>query len=370
MRRFVISISFGFVICGLLAAVAFRGPGSSETETMVDAGGVVFAPSASGAPAVTFVDAPIAPAAPGPVPSPVSVPFDPAVIEAVGLDGLVADAGVVHSCSTDQPEMDTPSAASSTRADSQGASAMAVRNPGTAVTDADGDDLISRGGSMVKMPGEVHDITSGAIAGEDLAVVEGKDRSRLVRVLANGELAELPLPPGVIAPREVEALPDGGALVTMLQSATGEFVNQVDIWYLSRAGELTRLSDLSPMVDDDRWAVIKELRRTSRGRMMATVFSAKGSGSSEDFRSYRFVFDPATGQSAVDAVGDGELVFDETDDGIALVGSSRVKSIEFIEMVDPAGARVEVEVAGKKMPGGRRCEVVPPSVWGPDPDAM
>jgi hypothetical protein len=292
-------------------------------------------------------------------------------IEAAGLGELISDAMSIHSCAADQPAAGTTTGASSARANADGAHTVAVSDSGTTVVDADGDDLIRRGGASVRVPGEVHDVTSDAIPGEDLAVIEGEGGSRLVRILADGDLADLPLPTGVVAPREVEALTGGGALVTMLQRSSGEFADQVDAWYLSPSGELTRLTDLSPLVDGDSWAAVKDLRRTAAGRVMATVFSAVGSGTTDDFRSYRLVLDPAAGQGTVDAVGSGELVFDETADGTQLVGSFRVRSIEFVEMADPSEAPAGIGGPPEgASPDSRRCEVVPASVWGPDPDAV
>lgn len=363
MRRFMLPLSSGLLVCLLVAALVLLGRGSEESPT------VDIAPSSAGVPPAAFVQAPLPSSSGQPVPQPVAVPADVPAIEAAGLAGLVSDGGSIHSCAKDQPVAGTTTAASSARANAEGAHTVSVGDSGTTVTDADGDDLIRTGGTTVRVPGEVHDVTSGTIPGEDLAVIEGEDGSRLVRILTRGDLADLPLPDGVIAPREVEALAGGGAVVTMLQRSTGEFADQVDAWYLSPGGELTRLTDLGSMVDGDRWAVVKDVRATAAGRVMATVFSARGSGSSDEFRSYRFVFDPATGQAAVDAVGSGELVFDETADGTQLVGSFRVRSIEFVEMADPAAESVAAVAEGAS-PASRRCEVVPASVWGPDPDAM
>jgi hypothetical protein len=365
MRRFVLPLSSGLLVCLLVAALVLLGRGSEESPT------VDIAPSSAGVPPAAFVQAPLAGSPSQPAPQPIAVPADVPAIEAAGLAGLVSDRGSIHSCSPDQPVAGTTTAASSARANAEGAHTVSASDSGTTVTDADGDDLIRIGGASVRVPGEVHDLTSGAIPGEDLAVIEGESGSRLVRALANGDLADLPLPGGVIAPREVEALAGGGALVTMLQRSSGEFADQVDVWYMSPSGELIRLTDLASMVDGDRWAAVKDVRATAAGRLMATVFTAKGSGSTDDFRSFRFVFDPQTGEAVVDAVGSGELVFDETADGIQLVGSFRVRSIEFVEMADPSGTTAATAgPPGGANPASRRCEVVPASVWGPDPDAV
>jgi hypothetical protein len=363
MRRFMLLLCSGLSVGLLVAALVFLGRGSGHSDTIVNA------PSSAGVPAAVFVEVPLPGGVPQPAPQPVAVPADVPAIEAAGLAELVSDGMSIHSCASGQPMADTATASSSTRANADGVHTMSVSDSGTTVTDAEGDDLMRRGGIARRLPGEVHDIASGAIPGEDLAVIEGEGGVRLARVLASGDLADLPLPDGVIAPREVEALAGGGALVTMLQRSSGEFVDQVDVWHLSSSGELTRLTDLAAMVDRDRWAAVKDLRATAAGRVMATVFSAKGSGTNDDFRSYRLVFDPTTGQAVVDAVGKGELVFDETADGIQFVGSFRVRSIEFLEMADPVAETVAA-VTQSASPASRRCEVVPASIWGPDPDAM
>lgn len=365
MRRFVLSLSSGLFACLLLMSLLFLGRGSSESQL------VGIAPSSSDFRAASLVQAPLPPAPPGYVPQFVTIPAEVPTIEAAGPAELVSDGMSVHSCTSDQPVAYTAKGVSSSRANAAGAFTASVSDSGMTVTDAEGDDLIQREGVSLSVPGEVHDITSDAISGEDLAVIEHESGSRLARVLANGDLSELALPPDAMAPREVEALPGGGAVVTMLQSASGEFADQVDAWYLSAGGEFTRLTDLTSMVDGDRWAAVKDVRRTAAGRVMATVFSAKGSGTVGDFRSYRFVFDPATGRTSVDAVGSGELVFDETADGTQLVGSSRVKSIEFVEMSNPMADPANADrVTASLDSAGRRCEVVTASLWGPDPDAV
>jgi hypothetical protein len=250
--------------------------------------------------------------------------------------------------------------------------AVAVTRAGTSVRDAPGHDTFTRSGSTIGLPGEVNDLTDGAFPGESLVAMSAEvGRSHLLRVTSSDTLVDVPLPAGTEAVLEVEALAGGGAVAALQERSDGEFLDLANLWHLDTTGSWTRLLDLTALAGGDDWAVVKDLRATAAGRVMATALAASGGASSAGFESRRVVVDPLAGTTTVDLVVDGEAVFDETADRLPLVGVDRIKSAEYISLPGTlTDQQIEAVFGTGANPASTACQPLPPGRWAADPDRM
>lgn len=227
------------------------------------------------------------------------------------------------------------------------------------IVDRAGPDVLVRGTREVQLPGEAIDATADVVDGDAVVLVNSdKDAfAKPYRVSPEGALSEVSLPKEALGAWEIEHLPGGGAVVSLVERLDGEFADVVNAWHLDTSGNWSRLTKLSGTADssDGLFSIVESVRETAAGTVVATVFRAAPNGDSSTFRSQRLTVGASTRSAELSEPVVGELIFDQTADGRQLMGVSRVASIDWFE---PAQSDA----------GSVGCEQLPSSQFAPDPD--